>query len=225
MIVQTRYPVLFIPFLIFGLIFSFKVKRAGKNKTEDLEEMLRKEHEAAFVRNKPIDESLFLIPDISRLHIWDEEYIKSRISDFTPEEKRALKLQEVVLYNTKRKMLHFKGESNIDLKLRFGAANLENIIQYESTYQTYLESLFEWGKSLVEAGHHDNAISCLEEAISFGSDLSRNFTLLADLYAMKKNTEQLQILKKRVADLDHLLKNRILRHIDQLLEELEAPAK
>ena len=112
-------------------------------------------------------------------------------------------------------MVNFQGQSNTDLKLRYGVGNLETLILYEQHYSDCLIALDHIAKILSDAGYEKEAIQYLEYAIAIHSDLSSTYKLLAQLYKKNQMTQKIDHLKT----LSNTLTDTSKLKIQKLLEE------
>ena len=79
-------------------------------------------------------------------------------------------------------MLNLTGMTNTDLKLQYGAANLEALSEYDNHFTTFVQTVPVYAKELTEAGQTKEAQALLEFAVSCRADSRSIFTQLADLY-------------------------------------------
>lgn len=199
-------PILFIIILIFSAYFYIRVKRSNPN-TQSVENLLEKEIEANGSRKKEIEAKFFILPDLSSLPFRD---------DISADNARHLYLrQQNVRDHSDKKMLRFEREySNLELKSRYGLANLELVASYEENYRGYILSLNLWAEELLAARLSYDAIAVLKHAVSLNSDISKTYTLLAAAYNAEGLGAELDDLLKTINESNLSVKNIIVKHIN-----------
>lgn len=197
-----------------GYCIHILSKRARKKMEARSEAFLKREMEANTTRKKEIEPELFFTPDTSGLPF--REYAEN--------EKSLTRRQNNVKKYASKKMLRFKQPyNNTELKLRYGIANLENIIQYESNANAYIYALIEWSQALLDSPYHDDAETILQESIRLGSDYSKSYLLLISFYKEKKDYESIRVLRNIIDNQyvfgDNITKMKIVSTIDNALDE------
>lgn len=113
------------------------------------------------------------------------------------------------------KILNLSNQTNTDLKLAYGLANLEALSGYDQNFATLCRTLVSYAECLLKLEHPAEAQTVLEYGISCGSDHSQNYRLLADLYRSQNASDRLSELRKHAEDLDSPMKNTILKYIGE----------
>lgn len=114
-----------------------------------------------------------------------------------------------------QKILNLGSQTNTDLKLKYGPANLAALTDYEQNFTTLCHTLISYASRLIELGHKKEAVTVLEYGISCGSDLSKNYLLLADLYLELGSSSKLDELLEKAATLDSLMKASITKQLEE----------
>lgn len=202
-------PTLFILFLIFLGVYTWKLKQVKSLSDNYIEQMMEKEQQASAVRKKSI-ESLLLHIDISHLPIWDKEPILEK-------ERTIWTQQQKSIETAKLPMINLINQKNIDLKLQYGPANFQHLIDYESNFIRFLQYIIMWGNSLYEANYIEEAIQVLEYGVNIGSDLSKNYILLADLYQTNHDIKKLTDLLEKASNYSSPSMKKTIEYISILL--------
>lgn len=169
--------VLIILLFIAIAVVAIQSGRARRKAAKLNEQFLQEEDEANSVRKQPLDEELFYYADLS---------ILPPLPDGDP-----FKVERA----SKRKMVRFlEPVTNLQLKKRYGRVQLELLAQYEENYSEYLRSLTKWAEDLIKKDDKNNALRILEHAIALGSEFRKTYKYAADIYAEKRNTENLEAL-------------------------------
>ena len=79
-------------------------------------------------------------------------------------------------------MLNLTGLTNTDLKLEYGAANLDALCEYDNHFTTFVQTIPIYARELIDAGQTEDARELLELAVSYHADASVIYTMLADIY-------------------------------------------
>ena len=195
-------PILCIAFFIIILsVFSVMRNRASRKFQERQNAFWEKERQANAVRKQ----------DISNL-----DYIAIPLDTFPigAYQDDALASSEAVLTTlSTTQILNLSGISNTDLKLSYGVANLTILSECDANYTLMARTIAAYGKRLAELGHIPEAITVLEFGIDCKTDVSSNYTLLADLYRQTGQSEKIQHLIHCAEQLDSLMKNYIVKEL------------
>lgn len=170
----------FTAFFIFVLVLNISLRRNSRKQDAVDRQFWEQELKANATRRQ----------DISGL---DYIIIPSEIIPLnlhTEAEKKLLAL-------TSCQMLNLKGQSNTELKLKYGVANLEALGQYEANFSSFQSILPVYAKELMEAGQKEDAVKLLEFAVEKDADATPIYRLLANLYQENNQKEKLlQLLEK-----------------------------
>ena len=113
-------------------------------------------------------------------------------------------------------MLFRSHQSNTDLKLAYGPANLPALSEYDQNYTTLLRNLVAYADCLIKNGFKSEAVPVLEFGISIDSDIRANYTLLAGLYREQGNASKIQELINKASSLDSMMRSAILEQLHTL---------
>ena len=113
-------------------------------------------------------------------------------------------------------IVNLTGISNTDLKLTYGAPNIDLLSQYDQRYTILARTLQAWANALHEKGCTDAARQVLEFAIETRTDVSGSYKLLSAIYQQIGQTEKINALIPVAESLNSPLKN----HIVQTLKEM-----
>ena len=109
-----------------------------------------------------------------------------------------------------RKILNLSHQSNTDLKLAYGPANLPALSEYDQNYTTLLRNLVAYADCLIKNGFKAEAVPVLEFGISIDSDIR------AELYKEQGNASKIQELIDKAASLDSMMRSAILEQLHTL---------
>ena len=157
-------------FIIFLSVAAYYRKRATAQQKKVTEDFWSREDQANQIRRKDISNLPYITIPLEKFPIGisdDEE-----LTDYENDLKNL----------ASRKILNLSHQSNTDLKLAYGPANLPVLSEYDQNYTTLLRNLVAYADCLIKNGFEAEAVPVLEFGISIDSDIRANYTLLAGLY-------------------------------------------
>ena len=181
-------------FIIFLSVAAYYRKRATAQQKKVTEDFWNREDQANQIRRKDISNLPYITIPLEKFPIGisdDEE-----LTDYENDLKTL----------ASRKILNLSHQSNTDLKLAYGPANLPALSEYDQNYTTLLRNLVAYAE----------AVPVLEFGISIDSDIRANYTLLAELYKEQGNASKIQELIDKAAALDSMMRSAILEQLHTL---------
>ncbi|MDD6844249.1 MAG: hypothetical protein PUE32_01620 [Clostridia bacterium] len=195
-------------FIILLAIFQFFLRKNTKKHEELNKDFWKREREANTVRRKDISSlSYITIPDSLPMSDCNDTVIKA--------------LNKFYAFKG-TKMLNLTGKSNTDLKTAYGAANLDALSEYDDNCTQMLKSIIPLATELNKSGLTDEAAAYLEFGISCRTDITQNYTMLAEYYASNGNKDKIQHLVNVAESLDSLTKKPIISKLDSILLSLDS---
>lgn len=195
-------PLLLLPFILILLsVFSLLRNRSQRSMKDQEDSFWEKEQRANRTRKQ----------DISGL-----DYIQIPLNTFPLgrySDDPLPSLEQTLQTLSGRKILNLSGISNTDLKLMYGAANLNILSDCDANFTTLARTLADYGEQLADLGHWQDAVTVLEFGVSCKTDVSKNYTLLGALYKEHGESSKLNTLIQTVQDSKMLLKNSILNQL------------
>ncbi len=193
---------LFSSFTIFCIIFSIalhKTKRIEQNLDQDFWE---REQKANFTRKKSLDNLNYItIP---------EEILQMKPDYMTSEIENCLRdLNDLSAF----KIVNFTGYTNTDLKLEYGTANINILSDYDFHYTNLVTLLQKLAELLHDILEDALAVKTLEFAVSTGTDVSKSYYLLAQLYQEAGMSEKIEELISQAQNVRSILKDTIVENL------------
>ena len=191
-------------FIIFISVAAYYRKRATAQQKKVTEDFWSREDQANQIRRKDISNLPYITIPLEKFQIGisdDEE-----LTDYENDLKTL----------ASRKILNLSHQSNTDLKLAYGPANLPALSEYDQNYTTLLRNLVAYADCLIKNGFKSEAVPVLEFGISIDSDIRANYTLLAELYKEQGKTAKIQELIDKAASLDSMMRSAILEQLHTL---------
>lgn len=197
----------FASFIIFIVWLTYELAKSRRRTEKKEASYWEKEAKANSTRRQPLDNLNYITIPFAELPtdtLADQEEIQECL-------KTLHSLSDSPIVN-------FTGISNTDLKLQYGAPNIELLMRYDQNYTTLACTLQKWAEKLYNAGYISEAKRILEFAISTDTDVSNSYRILASIYHSEGNTEKIAELKQQAENLKSGSRSiivRILQEFDQ----------
>ncbi len=194
----------FASFIVFCIWLTYEIHKHRNMDQKTMDAFWEKELAANRTKRKPLD---------------DLNYIQIPLDTFpmsTPSDNPViLECREILTELSTEKIVNLTGISNTDLKLRYGAPNINILSAYDQRYTTLARTLQTFGNELYENGYIDEARTVLEFAVSTYTDISSTYKLLCKIYKEQNKPHKINDLLPIAKELNSGLKNSIV----QMLEE------
>lgn len=196
--------ILFASTLILGFIIAFAVSKGKKTQAALQREYWQKEEAANNTKRKSLD---------------DLDYIKLPMEifpmDLLPDNPKIEDYRQIILSLSECPIVNFTGISNTDLKLRYGAPNIDLLTSYDQNYTLLVRTLQQWAQALYEAGHITEACQLLEFAVSTGTDISATYRLLCEIYHKQGTPDKIPALYPIAETLNSAMQKSIVRILQE----------
>lgn len=206
---MRKFPLILPSFLIFIAWLTYELKKNEKKNKEGLQEFLKIENEANNTRKQDISHLDYVIFSLSKL------------PQYEGDDAKILAQQKKLLHFEGRQMINLSAHTNTELKLMYGAANLEVLSTADVTFIQFSRELFHYAELLYENGEKEQALSVLEYGIDIGTDLSKHYALLGDIYVEKHQADKLFFLKEKAEQIHTLMKDSIISNLEDQIALLE----
>lgn len=199
-----KYPV-FASFIIFILLVRHNIRRNRRIEENTEKAFWDRERKANEVRRKPLDDLVYVKPDMSSFPM-----------DVMADDPEVKECRELLKSLENEKIVNLTGQTNTDLKLHYGVANLKTLTEYDDRYTLLVQTIQKWADRLWENGYTEEAIPILEEQVRIHADITSAYRKLAVYYRDKNKTEKIEELKKTAETLNSSSKNVILKSLDEI---------
>ena len=195
-----KYPI-FASFIVFCLWLLYEIRKHKKMENQAAASFWEKEAAANSTRRKPLD-------DLAYIHIPFDTLPMDLMSD----DPRIRELHDT-LHGLAESgpIVNLTGISNTDLKLRYGAPNINLLTLYDQKYTTLARTLQDLGAALYEKEYYDQACAVLEFAVSTHTDVSATYRLLISIYQKQNRKDKISALIPIAESLNSSLRPSILR--------------
>ncbi len=194
-------PAFFILTILLVLWIHYQKARTERSSVKTSEAFWERERLANTTRKKDISNLDYIVVPVNTLPF--PETNQEEITD----------IQKHILHLASGKIVNFTGLSNTDLKLQYGAPNINLLMEYDKNYLELVRSLYRYGKLLYDLDRKDEAASVLEYALSIKTDVSANYTLLATIYKEKNETDRINFVISCAEELTSMTKKALLANL------------
>ena len=190
--------------LIFSAAVFLYLLRSNKKDAHSQDEFWEREREANSTRRKPLD-------DLDYIKIPVEQFPMTLLKDAPKVED----YKQIILSLSERPIVNFTGISNTELKLRYGAPNIDLLISYDQNYTLLVRTLQQWAQLLYDNGYIDEARQLLEFSVSTGTDVSATYRLLCQIYKQQNTPEKISDLYPIAEMLNSAMQKTIVRTLQE----------
>ncbi len=194
----------FASFIIFLIWLSYEISKSRRIGEKAQDAYWERENAANNTRRKSLDNLRYIVIPFDSLPM---ETLK--------EDEKIMEFHKTLYYLSESPIVNFTGFSNTDLKLEYGAPNIDLLARYDQSYTTLARTLQQWAEKLYQAGYVQEAKQILEFSISTDTDVSGSYRLLASIYSKKGETGKIKELEDRARHLKSASRNIIVRILQQ----------
>lgn len=197
----------FASFIVFCIWLGYEIHKHRNLEAKSYDDFWQKENQANSTRKKPLD---------------DLAYISIPLDTFPfslfPENEQVAEYQQIIRELSTVSIVNLTGISNTDLKLRYGAANIDVLSLYDQRYTTLVRVLQDWAFFLYQSRYPTEAKVLLEFAVRTCTDIYASYELLIKIYEEGQEASQITKLLPYAQQIHSISQKRILA----LLEEHSA---
>jgi len=196
-----KFPILTAALLL-CLIIAYNNRRSKRSIADEENAFWSREQEANNTRRKSLDDLDYVRIPLDKLPL-DKHFNNDNIQQYI----------DTIVELSKSPIVNLSGISNTDLKLKYGAPNIDTLVRYDSRYTTLSTTLQRLGQALYDEGYIEDAKTVLEYAISTRSDISQTYKLLGDIYKSDNNSSGISDLIQKAEELTTPMKSSILDYL------------
>lgn len=203
-----KFPI-FASFIVFCLWLKYHLSKTGKQADSSSDSFWERETRANNTRRKSLDDLVYItIP-------MDSFSINGQILTALSENYRFNESMDTLHTLSSQKIVNFTGYTNTDLKLKYGAPNINLLMEFDNNYTLLARTLQTLAEELFKAGYVTESKTVLEFAISTGTDVSQSYYLLADIYERNCEPHKIQSLISTAENLNTVMKKSIVRTLQE----------
>ena len=173
----------FASFIVFCIWLGYEIHKHKNMEARQEQEFWDREAAANSTRRKPLD-------DLDYIQIPFDSLPMGILAD----DPVMAEYHETLRILAESPIVNFTGISNTDLKLMYGAPNIDLLSRYDQSYTTLVRTLQSWGDRLYESGYVDEACRVLEFAVETRTDISATYKLLASIYLSRGQPDRIRQL-------------------------------
>lgn len=190
--------------ILFCGLIAYENRKHGRQQKAREKSFWDKENEANSVRKKSLEHLDYISIPFDTLPM-----------NLMKEDEKVSECLQILEELGNLKIVNFTGITNTDLKLSYGAPNINLLTEYDQNYTLLARTLQKWAEILYENGYTDETKTILEFAISTRTDVSKSYYLLADIYKQTGESEKISSLIAVAGNLNSALKNVIVRTLQE----------
>ncbi|MBO5056752.1 MAG: hypothetical protein J6C64_10435 [Lachnospiraceae bacterium] len=198
----------FASFIVFCIWLSFEIRKHRRIQEKASDSFWEKEAAANNTRRKPLD-------DLNYIHI----PFDSLPMDVLKEDPGVAQCHETLYTLSKDPIVNLTGISNTDLKLKYGAPNIDLLSCYDQRYTTLARTLQTWANILYENGFVSEACTVLEFAVETHTDVSSSYKLLSSIYRQNGQIDKIRSLIPIASQLNSVLSGHIVASLEEAIKQ------
>jgi len=195
----TKVPILFVFFVIFLLLFNWRLRKHTKAQKDVEESFWERERLANATRKQ----------DISNL-----PYINIPL-EIIPQNLHTAS-EEAIVALADQKILNLTGKTNTDLKMEYGVANLEILSACDDRFAELVKHLAQYSQELLSDNQVDAAQQILEFAVTIQADAKTIYLSLGQIYKDAGELSRIDELIAAAEGLQSLSKTAIVSALQDL---------
>ena len=204
-ILYMNFP-FFASFIVFIIWLSYELSKHKRMDAEIEQSFWKKERQANNTRRQSLDDLEYITIPFDNLPM-----------DILADDEQVADYHNTLRFISESPIVNFTGITNTDLKLQYGAPNIDLLTRYDQNYTTLVRTMQQWASYLYDKGYSKEAKSILEFAISTRSDVSGSYKLLCKIYQEENTPEKIKELYPVAESINSVMKKTIVR----ILQEAE----
>jgi len=188
--------------IIFVLWLNYEIRKNNRLSKKSSEDFWSKESRANMTPKA----------DISNLDYIEIPFEKLPLEDNPDDTVNSYR--DSILSQSGKKILNLSAFTNTELKLKYGAANITQLSEYDNNYTILVSVLQKWGERLYNLGYIKDALAVFEAAVECKTDVHKTYELLAKIY-MEQNTPD------KINNLINTISHYNIRDKEKLISKLQ----
>lgn len=193
--------------IVFSVVFKTVVNRKPKNDPDAL--FMERERLANLTPKKDISGLPYIKVPVSELPL-----------DVPTESEETKERQDIIRSMADKQVLNLTGITNTDLKLEYGAPNINILSAADGNYTRLIQSITYLSEDYINSRHLSEARRLLEYGISIGTDSRRSYLMLASIYKEEGTPEKIAPLIESAKKIDSLLRESIISSLEEASSDL-----
>ena len=202
-----KYP-FFASFIVLCLTLMYTIHRTREKEAKRYNDFWDEETRANNTRRKSLDDLKYITIPFDDLPM-----------DILSEDSVIAEYHRTLHDLSAEPIVNFTGFSNTELKLQYGAPNIDILMRYDEAYTILARTLSQWASYLYDKEYTSEARVISEYALSTGTDVSATYELLIKIYKDLNCPEKIEELLPYASEVKSLLKSSILEKINNAIKE------
>ena len=212
----SYFPMFFILALIFTAWLAYERVKSSRQDEERVRAFWTRENEANNTRRKNLD-------TIEYVKVPNWISLDSLSKSLPTDDDELNRCNDILKTLMSQRILNLTGMTSTDIKLEYGPANLSKLDEYDQNFTLFAQTIYAYGERLHTLGFDHEAMRVLRYGIDSLADISGNYKLLATLYIKYGQQDKIYEIKETATKLNSLLKNSIIKYLDELAPENDNP--
>lgn len=194
-------PVMTAIVIIFILWINYEILKSTKLNKDDEEKFWNRE-KLAFTNQRNSISSLDYITISTELLPMSETF-----------DETANSYRDIILGLSGKKAINLSRYTNTELKIKYGAANIRQLAEFDNNFTQLVSILWKWASRLYSLGLYQEALAVLTYSVICKTDVSNSYLLLAQLYRKQNDFDNLDALI-------HTVRETKIHNKEKLIEKL-----
>lgn len=200
-----KYP-FFASFIVLCLLLMYEIHKRRNKEAKKYQEFWDEEQRANSTRRKSLDDLNYII-------------IPSQLLDISVDvnDEQLTEYKNTLLDLSQETIVNLTGYTNTDLKLKYGAPNIDILSAYDAKYTLLARTLNDYGLKLYQANQVNDAQTVLEFAVSTNTDVSATYNTLAKIYSETSQKDKIKELIEIASNINSLMSKSIVNNLNSYL--------
>lgn len=186
-------------FIVFCAWLGYEIHKHRNLDQKSYEDFWERERTANRTRRKPLDDLAYITVPLDRFPF---ESLK--------EDEQIQDYHRIIRELSGQPIVNLTGITNTDLKLRYGAPNIDRLSAFDQNYTTLVCTLQSWAERLYANGFSKEAAVLLTFAAETHTDIYATYELLVRIYEETSQAEKIADLIPLAESINSLSRKRIL---------------
>ncbi len=195
----------FASFIVFCIWLSYEIRKNRKNQETSTDAFWERESKANNTRRKPLDDLNYITIPFDNLPM-----------DALEDDPVIKECRDTLYTISEGPIVNLTGISNTDLKLKYGAPNIDFLMLCDQRYTVLARTLQRFAQVLYDNALVREAQAVLEFAITTGTDISSSYKLLAKIYQTNGEKEKIRELIPIAEGLNTALSDHIVSFLNTM---------
>jgi hypothetical protein len=195
------------PSLVLAALIAYEIFKNTKKEKEASEEFWDREREANTARKKDISDLPYINVPLDKLPF-----------GLCPAFEEVVANEKAIEELAKTKILSLKGRSNTEIKLEYGITNFEFLCKCDENYLKLIQALSREAELLLSLSFDREAETVLNYSLSIGSDIPKDYIMLAEIYKGRFDRKSLNDLIEKADTLELLTKKSLLEKLESIAD-------